>query len=230
MAKFLLKLEARKLRKKGISVKKIAQYLKVAKSSASIWTRDIVLTVEQLEKLRQSSLEGAEKGRIKSAFLQKEKWIKKMEEFKKLGIARVGKLTERELLIAGLSLYWGEGYKKGRRLQLCNSDPQIIKLTLFWLNKCFFINKSDIRCRVGINYIHLKRDNKIKNYWSKITGVPLSQFTKTSFKKVENKKIYNNFNNYYGTLAIEVSQPARYYGKIIGLIEGLRMYANVAQW
>lgn len=221
MAKSLLRLEARKLRKKGVSVKKIAQYLKVAKSSASIWTRDIILTVEQLENLRRSSLEGSERGRLKNALLQKEKRIKKMEEFKKQGIASIGKLTSRELLIAGLALYWGEGYKKGRRLQFCNSDPKMIRFLLLWLQKCFKISNLDIRCRIGINYIHAKRENIVKKYWAEITGVTLDQFTRTSFKKVENKKIYANFNDYYGTLSVEVSRPARFYGKIIGLIEGL---------
>ncbi|MDP2586081.1 MAG: hypothetical protein Q8P29_04340 [Candidatus Levybacteria bacterium] len=221
MAKSLLKLEARKLRKKGVSVKKIAKYLKVAKSSASIWTRDIILTVEQLENLRQSSLEGSERGRLKNALLQKEKRRKKMEEFKRLGIASIGKLTSRELLIAGLALYWGEGYKKGRRLQFCNSDPKMIKFLLLWLQECFDINSLDIRCRIGINYIHAKRENIVKNYWAKLTKIPLTQFTRTSFKKVENKKIYANFNDYYGTLSVEVSRPSRFYGKIIGLIEGL---------
>ena len=221
MAKSLLRLEARKLRKKGVSVKKIAQYLKVAKSSASVWTRDIILTVEQLENLRKSSLEGAERGRLKSSLLQKERWTKNMEEFKKIGIANIGKLTDREFLIAGLALYWGEGYKKGRRLQFCNSDPKMIKFLILWLQRCFSIDNLEIRCRVGINYIHNKRENIVKEYWSKTTDIPLVQFTKTSFKKVQNKKIYANFNDHYGTLSVEITQPARFYGKIIGLIEGL---------
>lgn len=223
MAKSLLRLEARKLRKKGVSVKKIAQYLKVAKSSASIWTRDIILTVEQLENLKKSSLEGAERGRLKNALLQKEKWRKNMEEFKKSGIENIGKLTDKEFLIAGLALYWGEGYKKGRRLQFCNSDPKMIKFLLLWLQRCFRVSNLDIRCRVGINYIHNKREDIVKEYWSKVTGIPLGQFTRTSFKKVENKKIYANFNDHYGTLSVEVSQPSRFYGKIIGLIEGLHV-------
>lgn len=221
MAKSLLRLEARKLRKKGVSVKKIAQYLKVAKSSASIWTRDIILTVEQLENLRRSSLEGAERGRLKSALIQKKKWKDSMEEFKKTGIKSMSKLTDREFLIAGLALYWGEGYKKGRRLQFCNSDPKMIKFLLLWLQKCFTVSTLDIRCRIGINHIHAMRENIVKSYWAKITGIPLVQFTKTSFKKVDNKKIYANFNNYYGTLSVEVSRPSRFYGKIIGLVEGL---------
>lgn len=58
MANYLLRLKARELRKRGVSVKKIAQDLDISKSTASLWVRDIILSIEQLEGLRQSSLEG----------------------------------------------------------------------------------------------------------------------------------------------------------------------------
>ena len=221
MAKALLRLQARELRKRGVSVKKIAVYLGIARSSASVWVRDIILSVEQLEKLRKSELNGAERGRLKGALVQKERRIRQILEYKNQGMRQIGELTERELLIAGLALYWGEGYKKGRRLQFCNSDPRMVKFLLYWLQNCFGINPEEIRCRVGINEIHRKRDEIVRTYWSNVTGISLSQFTSTSFKKVNNKKIYENFHEHYGTLAIEISQPARFYGKIIGLIEGL---------
>lgn len=229
MAYSLLRLKARELRRRGVSVKKIAQDLKVSKSSASIWVRDIILSIEQLEVLRQLSLDGAERGRLKGALIQKKRRADKAEELRKAGIETIGYLTKRELLIVGIALYWGEGYKKGRRLQFCNSDPTMIKFLLNWLRICFSVESEDIRCRVGINMIHKKREIIVKEYWSKMTGVPLNQFTTTSFKKVQNKKVYENFNNYYGTLSVEVRRPARFYGKIIGLIEGLSQ-ANVAQW
>lgn len=221
MAKSLLRLKARELRKRGVSVKKIAKHLGIARSSASVWVRDIVLSVKQLEELRKSKLTGGERGRLKSALLQKERWKKNMEAFKSFGISTIGTLTERELLIAGLALYWGEGSKKDRNVHLCNSDPEMIQFMLVWLQKCFGVTIQDIKCCVGINEIHRKREDVVKEYWSKITGISLGQFRKTSFKKVKNQKIYENFNDHYGTLAIIVVQPSRFYGKIIGLISGL---------
>lgn len=49
MAKYDLRLKARELRRKGVSVKQIAQELKIAKSSASVWVRDIILTIGNLK-------------------------------------------------------------------------------------------------------------------------------------------------------------------------------------
>jgi len=221
MAKSLLKLEARKLRKKGISVGKIANYLKVSKSSVSYWTRDIILSLEQLEKLRKSMLRGAELGRFKGSQIQKQRRLKRIESSRIEGIKALSKLKQREFLIAGLALYWGEGSKKSQEVELCNSDPKMIQFLLLWLQKCFDIPISDIRCNVGINEIHYKREQIVREYWSGVTGVPLVQFRKTNLKKVKNKKIYENFNEHYGTLSISVIKPSRFYFKIIGLIEGL---------
>lgn len=221
MAKSLLRLEARKLRKKGVSVKKIAQYLKVAKSSASIWTRDIILTVNQFEKLRGAMLRGSELGRIKGALIQKERRLKFIEESRNKGIMELSNINERELLIAGLALYWGEGSKKSQEVEFCNSDPKMIQFLLLWLKKCFKIMPNEIKCCVGINQMHRKREGIVKNYWSRISGIPISQFRKTSLKKVKNSKIYENFNEHYGTLSVIVTKPSRFYFRILGLIEGL---------
>ncbi len=221
MAKLELRILARQLRGKGISVNQIASELKIAKSTVSLWVRDIVLSIDQLEALRNASVLGAERGRLKGALVQKERRLKALENYKRLGKESIGSLNDRELLIAGLALYWGEGSKKTKEVQFCNSDPQMIKLLLIWLKKCFGTELQDIRCKVGINEIHKCREKQIREYWSKMTRIPLEQFTKTSFKKVLNKKVYNNFETHYGTLSVKVKQPSRFYGRIIGLIEGL---------
>lgn len=225
MAKSLLRLEARKLRSKGISVRKIAQELKISKDSASRWTRDIILTVEQLENLTQSKLKGGELGRLKGALIQKKRRLKLIEDSKILGIEMLASLSERELLIAGISLYWGEGRKKSRRVGFCNSDPRMIKFYIHWLQSYFNVKLEDLRGYIGINEIHFERESIVKQYWSEVTGILLSQFRKTYFKKAANKKVYENFNEHYGTLSIELIKPVPIYYKIMGLIEGLCMAA-----
>lgn len=222
MAKSLLRLKARKLRKRGISVKKIAQTLGISKSTASEWVRDVILTVEQLETLRQASLKGGELGRIKGAFVQKQRRIRLIEDLKKLGIEQLSGLASREFMVAGLALYWGEGNRKSNRgVSFCNSDPRMVKFFIRWLTDCFGVAIHELRCRVGINLIHHKRDKIVKEYWSEVTNIPLEQFRNTSFKRVKNKKVYENFNEHYGTLTVEVAKSRVLYYKVLGLIEGL---------
>ncbi|HUD44864.1 MAG TPA: helix-turn-helix domain-containing protein [Patescibacteria group bacterium] len=222
MAKYDLRLKARALRKQGVSVKQISKELEVSKGTASIWVRDIILTVEQLERLRMSELKGAELGRLRGALIQKERRIKLAKDLKNKGLVALKDLSKREILILGLALYWGEGNKKNRRIQFCNSDPDMIKFILYWLQKCFGVNKKDIKCTIGINEIHAYREQILLSYWSEITDIPLGQFSKNSYKKVLNKKVYENMDQYFGTLSINVCKGIEHFYTINGLIEAMR--------
>ncbi|OGC92474.1 hypothetical protein A3D85_03025 [Candidatus Amesbacteria bacterium RIFCSPHIGHO2_02_FULL_47_9] len=223
MAKSFLKNKAVKLRKSGQSVKNIAKSLSVSKSTASLWVRDVVLSLEQEEFLKQRSLKGAEKGRTIGSLVQKQRRLELLEAEKKIGIKEMGQFTKDKLKIAGLALYWAEGSKKNRRVELCNSDPMIIKFFINWLTKTFDIAIRELSCYVGINEAHKARETEVKNYWSLLTKIPLTSFTKTSFKKYPLKKEYPNFNEHYGTLSVRVRKPARIYYKILGEIHGLSM-------
>jgi len=127
MAKSLLRIKARQLRSKGESVKEIAKKIKVAKSTVSLWVRDIILSVEQIEQLRKRALKGAELGRFRSALMQKHKRLKLLDDSRKEGIKKLKNLTDREFLIAGVALYWAEGSRKTQSVEFCNADPKLIK-------------------------------------------------------------------------------------------------------
>lgn len=221
MAKSELRLKARQLRAKGVSVKSIARKLGVAKSSASLWVRDIILSVEQLERLRQQNIKGGERGRLLGALKQKQDRLKRIEKGIVNGKQMIKKLNKRELLLTGVALYWAEGTKKNREVAFCNSDPQLIQFMIEWLRRCFSVHVERLFCYVGINEIHKNREVVVKSYWSNLTKIPLTQFNKTSFKKVINKKVYANFEDHYGTLTVKVHQPGQLYYDIIGLIEAL---------
>lgn len=223
MAKYILRVRARKMRSKGESVRDIAKKLGIAKSTASLWVRDIILSVEQLELLRNKMIKGSELGRQKSAFLQKEARIRKEKKYTRMGQFEFSNLSKREIKIAGLCLYWGEGSKKTRELSWCNSDPKINVFMINWLKSCYGIASDRFKANVDINIIHQNRELIVKKYWSNITGIPLNMFTNTIFKRTKSQKVYENFNDHYGTLRIRVLKPGDLYYKIVGQIEGLRL-------
>lgn len=223
MAKSEQRIQARELRRKGESVKDIADKLGVSKSTASMWVRDIILNLKQLEKLRQKMLRGSELGRTKGAFTQKQRRINLEKSLEKQAIRDIRDLNDRELLVSGLCLYWGEGSKKQRELSWCNSDPYIINFMILWLKKCYGIEKDRLAANVAINEIHKEREEVVRKYWSDITHLPLTQFTKTSFKKTKLNKIYENFNDHYGTLRIRVLKPGVLWYKIVSQIKALSL-------
>ncbi len=98
-------------------------------------------------------------------------------------------LKERELMIAGIMLYWAEGSKIkkqegvvcGKTVDFTNSDPTMIRLFLSFLRKICRVDERRLRiylyCYANQDVVHLK------NYWSKLTKIPLSQFTKPYVRK-----------------------------------------------
>ena len=221
MAKSALRLEAIRLREQGESVRDIAKKIGVAKSSASLWVRHVILTLDQAEKLNSNSVKGRLGGGLKGALIQKQARMERENLARKLGQEEFPHLTHREVKIAGLCLYWAEGTKKTRNIVFCNSDPQMIIFFINWLKTTYNIPSIELKCAVGINEAHKKRETKVKNYWSNLTGIPLTNFTKTSFKKYPLRKVYENFNDHYGTLALKLTKPGRIYNRVMGEIHGL---------
>lgn len=229
MAKSVLRIKARKLRQQGFGVKEIARTISIPQSTVSKWVRDIILTLEQWEQLQKRSLKGAEKGRLLGAFSQKRRRLAKIEKYINDGKSKLATLNEREFLIAGLAIYWGEGSKKKRRVEFCNSDPEMVKFVTRWLKLCFNVLKEDLICWVGINEAHMDREIEVRKYWSELMEIPLERFRKTSYKRVKSQKVYENFNQHFGTLYITVAKSSELFYKINGLINGL-INGSVAQW
>lgn len=136
-------------------------------------------------------------------------------------------LSERELLISGIALYWAEGFKTlhERRLGFCNSDPNMIRFYLYWLQRALHVNSSEVVARVTLNVSHKHRVEEVEEYWSKLTGIPLEQFTKPFYQNSQWKKRYNT-DTYYGVLRIHVKNSLNDLLRMRGWIQGL---ARVAQ-
>lgn len=230
MAKYDLRLRARKLRQQGVSVRDIAIQLDVAKSSVSWWVRDIALTQIQKARLTTSEIKGRERGLFKTMQIKRERRASYLEEFNISGALRMSAVSKNELFVLGVGLYWAEGGKsdKNRRVEFCNSDLGMIKFFILWLEVCFGVPKEDLRCVLGINQVHELREDQVRKYWSERTGIPLDQFRKTSFKKVKNYKVYDNFNEHFGTLTVLVAKSTNLYYEIMGLIKGLMQTKIIA--
>lgn len=216
------KIIALKLRKDGAGIGEIASKLNVSKSTVSYWCKDIVLTKEQFKKILSNTAFRRNAGSLKGAEQKRKERINRVEYWKRQGLRDVGDITKRDLFVAGLALYWGEGYKKGSmETAITNSDPSIISLYIKWLKEIYCVDKKDLILRVSINESHKNREEIVNKYWAKITGISRSQFTKTSFIKSKSSKIYSNANEHFGTLRVKARRGTNLRYRILGSIEAL---------
>lgn len=223
MAKSKERLEARKLRESGISIKQIAKQLNVSPGSVSLWCRDIKLSDELIKKLEKNYRDPFYGKRFDNVRKQKQKRILKTEKLNKKGQDLIGNISKRELLLVGVALYWAEGYKKDHQVGLGSSDPVMIKMFIKWLKLCFGYTTDDLIFRITVNQDHEYRIGEITEYWSDFLGVPENQFSKPFYQKVKWKKIYDNPEDYFGVLRVRVKKSLDFLRKIHGMIDGMRI-------
>lgn len=190
-----LKQKARILRSQGLSYKEILEKISVSKSSISLWCRDVPLTKEQLKRLWEKRPAQQLKG-IQA--IQRMFWGRRCKAFQD-GCRTIVKVSKSDQFIAGLMLYWAEG-TKSNGAAISNSDPRVIRFMVRWFQRFFKIKPTSLSI-----HLHLhsgQNEVKMKEYWSKITGVPLTNFHK-SFIKPEGSGYRKNI-LYNGTVKVRV--------------------------
>lgn len=212
--------QARALRKRGLSMQEITLKMKVPKSTVSYWCRDIALSHSQIRRIAKKSLSRGRIGALRAAERKRALRIKATKWQKQIGRKDVAKISQRDLFMLGAALYWGEGNKSGNEeCGLTNSSPDIIRIFMVWLKKIYGIEVQDLMLRVSINQLHRERICAVERYWSELTKVPLSQFTKPSIIKAKSRKIYKNRDEHFGTLRVKVRRGTALRRRIIGSLE-----------
>lgn len=167
------------LRKKGESVKEIARTLDVSQSSVSSWVRNVPLSRDQRTALNHKGFTPTVISRRRQTRLKNES-TKRREIVQKHKNIFPKKLTQRDLLFIGTCLYWGEGGKseKNRIFSFTNSDPAMIRTMRVFIDKVLQIDQGKLR-----GHIHIHPTQSVRaaiKYWSNISGIPLTQFYKTT--------------------------------------------------
>lgn len=223
MAKSEARLKALELRRTGMSILSIARTLNVSKGSVSIWCRDINLTDDQKECLRQEQIKAGHQGRIKGAEANRQRRLQSVEKSLSQGRSTIGKLSNRDLLLLGTGLYWGEGSKtRNGTTSVINSEPVLVLTALKWFENCLGVAREDFRPYVYISEIHKGREKIILKFWSDYLQIPRKQFHDVIFLKGRPKKVYENHNLYYGVIALRVRRGTELKYRILGLIEACK--------
>ena len=199
MTNFPKKEEALRLRQQEMSYSQIKQAIGVSKSTLSGWLKDYPLSKERIDELRGKSERRIERYRE----TMRKKREKRLLDIYEKERDYILPLSEKEVFIFGLGLYWGEGSKtRNASLSLSNTDPSIVKFFIFWLNKTFGIPKQKLR----IN-LQLYKDMDIKKellFWENTLGLARSQFNKLYIKESSVKAINHKGGFGHGTCNVAI--------------------------
>ncbi|MDD4994538.1 MAG: helix-turn-helix domain containing protein [Candidatus Pacebacteria bacterium] len=200
MARFRDRQKAIILRKRGMSYSQIKKVLKVEKSTLSTWLKDYPLSETRIRQLRDWSEQRIEKCRE----TKRKKKEKRLEDFYQEQKRIITPLNKRELYLAGLFLYWGEGAKSRMvELSISNTDPSIIQFFLFWLTKSLLVPRRKIKVALHL-YKDMDVDEEI-HFWSNILKISPKQFYKPYIKESTLKSVNHKGGFGHGTCNIRVS-------------------------
>ncbi len=222
MSKVQKRMKACSLRRKGMSLKKIAKELMVSSGSVSVWCRDIELTTKQIREINRRAHKGSAKGRAKGVTVNKNKKALSLQEANAFAQSTIKDMSERDLLFLATGLYWGEGTKTESRFLFTNSDPLMVKVMMRFLVEVMGVDKGDVRVNIQINSVHKKRMSKIENFWIATLGIDKKQIGNPYYIKIKPKKEYSNFQNYYGILRLRVLRSSRLQYKMLELVNVIK--------
>ncbi len=208
------KKQAAFLREAGYSLRQIANILGIAKSTSSIWVRDVEIKAPAKFRLDQRSIEGRTRGALERKRRLAIKY-RVIEQTVKDDLAEFrSSKTIKRLLCA--FLYWGEGAKTRKDLRFINSDPKVIEAFLILFRGSFKVNELKFRARLHIHGYHDEKKQLI--FWSRITKIPLHRIS--IYRKPNSGKRIKD--NYPGCISINYADS-----KIFTALTGYYRFFNV---
>lgn len=219
--KINIKQEAINLRKKGFSYNEILKKIPVAKSTLSLWLRDVGLSKQQKQQLTEKKLAAS----LKGARIRHEQKVALTTKITNKAKQEIEKISKHELFLICIALYWAEGSKEKKQacnIKFSNSDPRMIKLFLKWITTGCKVTQQNIFIEIYLHKTAIKRKNEIIQYWRKITKIPQNQFYPIRWKKHNPKTNRINVDNtYFGMIRIIVKKSSSFNRQIAGWIEGI---------
>lgn len=208
--------EACEMRARGHTYAEIAAQLGVSKGSVSLWVRDMPRAGRlSYEECRKRNAAGVARYWATEAPLREAK----RQAISNGAANEIGRLSDREVVIAGAVAYWCEGTKskldhRKDRVTFINSDPGLIGFYLRFLAVAG-VAPDRVICRVNI---HETADAaRAQEFWQHVTGLGPEHFRRPSLKRHNPKTVRKNTGaNYHGCLVISVRRSVELYRRIEG--------------
>lgn len=147
----------------------------VKKSTLATWCRDVKLTEEQIEAIRERR-PSAQRGIPRDTQRKRRRVV---ELIRSQATLEAEHLVDDPLWTAGVAMYWGEGSKTIRRLSMANSDPAVLRMFMNW-TETYLPPKTAWRAKINL---HANNDELgARTWWAGQLGLTLDDFTKSYVK------------------------------------------------
>jgi hypothetical protein len=173
-----LREQAREMRNQGMSITKIASILQVAKSSVSLWVRDISLTSNQVAILQANK--GTSGTQNIGSQTNRTHYLELRKMYQEAGRAKAREMHP--LHMAGCMLYWAEGAKR-RNIYFANSDPNMNVFFMRFLREEMAVQESQFAIYIHCHTSDANEIRVLEDYWMNVLGLSRSNLRKTYTKK-----------------------------------------------
>ncbi len=220
------RLRAIRLRKEGKSYSEIRKQIPVAKSTLSLWLRSVGLAKTQKQRLTEKKIEAA----LRGADIRRQQRLHAIQNIEKETKKDITDLTQEDLFLCGVMLYWAEGSKekditKNSVVKFSNSDPKMIRLFLKWLEEIAQVKHTDIVYEL---YIHETAGvGNALSYWAKTISCNKEEI-RVYFKRnhiTTNRK--NIEKDYHGLIRIVIRKSSVLMRKIHGWTNAICQYWGI---
>lgn len=223
IAKTIERERAIALRKQGHSLREIIEKVPVAKSTLSVWLREVGLSVPQKQRLTQKKLDAARRGAQK----KKAARILKSASIRSDAMAGVDQFYSDIFWLSGVMLYWAEGAKEkswrcGGRVSFTNMDWKMVLIFRDWLVRYLSLDSNDLDFSL---YLHKGCDRSgILTFWARKLNIrerEIKVYLKSSKRYTQRKNVEDA---YKGVFRVRVRKSVDLNRKISGWIDGMTHY------
>jgi hypothetical protein len=202
-----LKHSAIQMRKRGSSIRDIEAKLSIARSTLSGWLADVPIAKIYQARLHKRWKKALGHARGKAVAWHNKEKAGRLEQAHKEALESLSHIDSHNPHIVELALallYLGEGVKKSSQTALGNSDPQVLQFFVVALRRIYNMPLANIKCDV-----HIRADqspSKEMHYWSRMLGIPIENFGKTSIdKRTRGRPTYKH---YHGVCVVRCGRVA----------------------
>jgi len=180
-----------RLRHEGRTMNEIATRVGVAKSSVSLWVRNLPLSTKARDRIASLQTAGQRASQIALFERTRKKLLIAKEEAEKV-VSGVVVTQDIALLVCAL-LYWCEGAKdrNDTTFTFSNSDEQLVRAFMKLMRHALILDERKFRARMHLHEYH--NETLQRKSWSEITNIPEQQFSKTYWKPHTAKTIKKGY-------------------------------------